>query len=371
MIRKLDRYVIVTFILALGVSTLVLAGLYMIVHFFTSLSDFIAIRQEKIFLFIIQYYFYRFPLILLELLPIITLIAAMLTVTQLIRRNELVPIFSAGISIYRVLRPIFILAALISVLMFVMDEKVVPLLTYSLSKTDKILESEGMGRYLILRNQNDSVVIEGYNYIKKRMYDVTVTKYSPSGEVQSQIFAQKGNWVNPTRRSPVARADEGNGNIGWHFSNGVIYFYDADGHRKGPPFYFGREGFRPALTLKPEDLDKTEATISYAEMAELQKLIQEYPHQVYLKVRLYQKIASPLSNFILLMLGLPFILMGETRNFWAGSAICLFVSLAYFMTRFLAEELGLKAVLSPQVATGLPLVLFGLIALGLARKIRT
>lgn len=357
--KKLDRYIIHHFLFALGISALVLLGVYLVVHFFTSLQDFIQIHQENTFLFILKYYLCRLPLILLMLLPIITLVAAMLTVTKFIRDNEFIPVFSAGISIYRALLPVFGLALLISGLMFLLDEEIIPRLRQDLSRTDKILKSEGSDYNILTHDgMNSSIFIKEYDYIKKVMHKVSVTKCNKENKLEAKIIAETGCW-------------EERENPGWYLYDGVAYSYDEQGLRKGLPERFAESGYLLTTDLTPEDMEKTGDILSYTEISDIRKLINRYPHQAYLKVKLYNKITFPLTNLILLALGLPFVLIGESRNFFIGIGICLSVGIIFFLVQFLFESLGTKGIIQPALATGAPLVLFGLIALILFRQVRT
>lgn len=361
--RKLDSYILKNFVLTLTVSTVVLIGLYIVVHFFTRLADFFEIKDQNLFTFIFKYYFYRLPLILVEIMPLITLIAAMLTITRFIKTRELIPIFSAGISIYRVFVPIFAVAALLALVIFFLDENIVPRLIKPLAESDKLLGSAGTERYLVVRDQSDSsILIERYNYQKHEMKNVTVTQCNAAGEPKAQYFARRGQWLEVDNETEKPQ---------WFFYDGVAYFYEPSGIRKGAPLYFGAEGIPVDLDLKPGQLERAEDSVSYSRISDLVELVNQYPHQNYLRVRLYKKLAAPFTNLILLLLGLPLILISESRNVFLGSGICLVVGIAFFVILFLAELMGTQGVIAPAWAVFLPLILLTIIALGLMKKIRT
>ncbi|MEK7447979.1 MAG: LptF/LptG family permease [Planctomycetota bacterium] len=370
--KKIDRYVLNQFVLTLGVTTLVLSGLYLIVHFFTNIQEFTMVSHKNILGFIIKYYLYRIPLILLDLIPIITLVAAMVTITRFIKTNELTPMFSAGLSIYRILVPVFIIALVISILMFFIDEKIIPAFNENISQTDKILTSEGQERYILTYdNRYSTVLIKNYDYTNQTMHQVSITECNENNSLRAKLIAETASWEIAFSETSPAFGGASRLSQGWYLYNGVVYSYDESGFRKGPPRRFGPEGYLWSTDLTPADLAKTDDTLSYTESAKLKKMITQYPHQNYLKVKFYNKITFPLVNIILLLLGLPFVLIGESKNFFTGVGICLAVVIIFFMVQFFFESLGTKGFIHPLISAWFPLVFFGLIAVLLFGRVRT
>ena len=121
-IRKLDYYVLKSFLFALTISILALLGLYIVIHFFTNISDFIEITQQEIFIFIPRYYLIRLPIILYKLIPIMMLIAVMIAVARLMKPRDLIAMLSAGIGIHRIVLPIFIAVLVIIGIMYFISE---------------------------------------------------------------------------------------------------------------------------------------------------------------------------------------------------------------------------------------------------------
>ena len=147
-IRKLDYYVLKSFLFALTISILALLGLYIVIHFFTNISDFIEITQQEIFIFIPRYYLIRLPIILYKLIPIMMLIAVMIAISRLMKTRELIAMLSAGIGIHRIVLPIFIAVLVIIGIMYFISESIMPYLGKYLTITEKILKSEGSDRFL-------------------------------------------------------------------------------------------------------------------------------------------------------------------------------------------------------------------------------
>jgi len=366
-IRKLDLYVLRAFLFALMVSVFSLLGLYIIIHFFTNVSDFIEITQQDIFIFIPRYYFIRLPLILSKLLPIMILIAVMIAISRLMKTRELVAMLSAGIGMHRIMLPIFVVILLIIGGMYCIDEALIPNIAKDLTVTEKILKSEGSDRFLIRHIAGNQIIIKKYDYVKQQMHDIWVNQYDKENNLAAQIVAEKGVWL--LKKSVQ----------GWMLSNGTVYYYNEKGLRKSAPQEFAAYepakpdpgGFLLAGGLTPQAIESVEESSSYMKSAQLRENILAQPNNKAMQVQYYSRWTNPLVILILIFLGLPFALARKSQSFFTGVGICLVVSLVFFMVKFLSEGLGNKGILNPFLAVILPLIIFGMVGIILSTRIRT
>ncbi|MEK7309358.1 MAG: LptF/LptG family permease [Planctomycetota bacterium] len=405
-IRKLDYYVLKSFLFALIISILALLGLYIVIHFFTNISDFIEITQQEIFIFIPRYYLIRLPIILYKLIPIMMLIAVMIAISRLMKTRELIAMLSAGIGIHRIVLPIFIAVLVIIGIMYFISESIMPYLGKYLTITEKILKSEGSDRFLTrsafsetslnafggqtrsdaasehrsdrppsgrdLASAGDSEQISGYqftikkyDYVKQQMHSIWINQYDRDNNLIAQIIAEKAEWTEKPKGSagkPVA---------GWMLYNGTIYSYDNKGVRKSAPEVFRDNGFLLACDLTPRSIEKVEESSSYMNSIQLANLITLEPNNHTLQVQYYSKLTDPLIVLILIFLGLPFALASKSQNFFTGIGICLSSSMAFFLIKFLFEGFGNKGLLPPLLAVTLPLIIFAVIGIILSKRIRT
>lgn len=357
MIRKLDWYLIKYFLFSLIVTTFILLGLFLVIDFFSKLKPFMVTEQSSVISFIIEYYAYRLPIYLLDLLPIITLAAVILTIIRFIKTHELIPMFSAGISARRIILPFFVIASILAILMFLANELLIPSLEEKLSYLDKVLRFEGFERYLLIHDSDkNSILIERYDYTHKKMTNVKMIKFDANGDFKAIISAEYSLWQNISQP-------------GWVLYNGIEYLYDKRGGRQAKRF--AQEGHYMETTLTTADLERSEKSLSYMGINDITALINQYPHRAYLKMQLYNKFTIPLSLLILLIIGIPFIMIGESHNLFMGIGICLLMSLLFFVSQFFFGNLGTKGIIPPLLAVTFPLILFGLIGSFLLRKVQT
>ncbi|MFH1231618.1 MAG: LptF/LptG family permease [Planctomycetota bacterium] len=357
-IRKLDIYILKSFLFALIISILSLTGLYVVIHFFTNIGDFIEVSQESLFTFIPYYYLIRLPIILFKLLPIIMLIAVMITIVRLMKTRELIAMLSAGIAVYRIVLPIFITILFVIAIMYYNNEKIVPSLGKNITLTEKILKSEGSDRFLIRQAGEYQFTIKKYNYPQQQMNDVWINQYDRENNLITQIVAERGVWS--TRKTP-----------GWLLFNGLIYSYDANAHRKSNPQAFQQDGFLLSCGLTPRSIEKLEESSSYLSLTQLNSLISTQPQNSSLKVQYYSKLTEPLTALILIFMGLPFAIVRKSQSLTKGIGICLIISLTFFVVKFLSEGMGNKGILPPFWAITLPLLIFAIFGIIMSKRIRT
>ncbi|MBI4833810.1 MAG: LptF/LptG family permease [Planctomycetes bacterium] len=368
MIKKIDAYIIRYFLFSMLIITFILLGLYLVIDFFTKLTPFMETNQASALALIFKYYIYRFPIYLVDLLPIIILATAMITVSRFIKTNEFIPMLFSGISMRRIISPILTIALIMVVVTFLINEMIIPLLESEISHTDKILRFEGAERYILTQDDSrNSLLIERYDYTHKKMTNINMVNFNQSKAFNSTLSAEYGIWypeIIPNMSSISVTGP------GWVVYNGVEYTYNpVNGARQIKRF--GEEGYYLQTSLTPTDLERSEKSLSYMGVYDLSSRILQYPHQVHLKIQLYNKFVIPFSLFILVFAGIPFLLLGESRNLFTGIGICLVVSIAFFVTQFFFINLGNKGILPAPFAVTLPLVIFGTIGLVFMKRVHT
>ena len=83
----------------------------------------------------------------------------------------------------------------------------------------------------------------------------------------------------------------------------------------------------------------------------------------FLGVKLHRRFAFPLANFILLLLGLPFVMRSESQSIILGLSMALALGTGYLIFTVICAHLGNVGGLNPMLSAWLPVLFFG--ALGL------
>jgi len=378
LLKTLDRYVIRSFLFSYAISLVVMIVLAVVIEAFLRLDDFVEAAHDispnfGVLTLMLQYYTVRLPIIFHILCPAVLLVGAMFTVGQLNRHNELLAMRAAGISVYRTIAPIFLITVLITGVLIADQELVIPALIKPIREAEDMLSGAQSNEYKNLEKTDyfgNRFQIASYQVFERKMVkDVNITAYYPSSnDMRLQIKAREGAW----------KRSEKDGKGRWHLSDGHIYAYDTAGNEIPSKQWdmepdFGKDGyvilgeedssnsfFQIQSNLTWEDMTPNDPLdiLEWQSTGEILRSLKASNPSADLFVAFHRRIAFPLSNIVLLMLGLPFVLGGEGRSTFVGLGICIIICAAFYGISILCTELGNRAALSPPAAAWLPIVLF-------------
>ena len=120
----IDRYIVKQFIFTFVFGVIALCTIFVVVNLLENLDKFL--DQKATFGVIAKYYVYYLPEIIKLLTPISTLIATLFTVGRLSTLNEITAMKSGGMSLYRLMLPLVLVAVILSFLQLYFNGWVVP-----------------------------------------------------------------------------------------------------------------------------------------------------------------------------------------------------------------------------------------------------
>ena len=121
--RRLDRYVLRQFIQALLLGLLAFLVIFIVIDFFEKLGDYI--DRDTPWLVVARLYLFKVPYITVLILPIAMLLASLFSLGRMSRDSELTAMLAAGVPLTRLLAPLFVFAALVSVGSYYFNDRVV------------------------------------------------------------------------------------------------------------------------------------------------------------------------------------------------------------------------------------------------------
>ena len=125
--RIIDRYLLRQFLGAFLICWFSLSGLIIVFDAFNNIEAFMhCAKGSQLFKVMVGYYAFRPILVFDQTCSVMTLMAAMFTVTWFQRHNEMTALMAAGISRIRILAPVIVAAVAILVLAAVNRETVMP-----------------------------------------------------------------------------------------------------------------------------------------------------------------------------------------------------------------------------------------------------
>ena len=345
--RLLDRYLLIRFVSALTLSVVGLLLIAIVVDLTENIDTFIdhhaAVAQ------ILLYYLYHTPYWIILTLPIAALMGTLFSLTGLARRNEITAMKAAGISLYRVLAPLLVFAAVFSGVAFLFADRVLPTATFRYNTIrDEIRSysrSDGSRRQVLLQD------VDG-QYIFTRSYDARRRK-------AHEILWER-QWDSRIAERVVANRLE------WR--DGEWMVFEGRHYGFGPEEEIATSAFDSLklerLTLKPSDFERQQKKPEEMNFAELQNYIsrarangEDVTRQL---VDLHLKISFPVTCFIVVLLGAP--LGANTRRAgWANSfGVGILICFAFYSCVKMGQALGWNQILPPLVGSWLANIVFGL-----------
>jgi lipopolysaccharide export system permease protein len=351
-LKILDRYVLRAWAASLATTTVALLAVVLVADLVGHLEKFMDAPVDSRAALVARYYGVRLPVFFVWVAPMICLAAMMLTLTRFARSNEILPVLAAGLSIRRFLAPAAAGSVLVSVAMFLIDERVVPRFADSFRETERLLQGEsGVENVIVTDGAGQDWLARRYSPRDFRLEQVLLVRLGPGSRRLSDVTAKEALW----KRSQK----------GWLLRDGVETTYDPETQRRLPERKpIPPEGLLVPSDLRPNEILESDAMFRISTLSQIERNIALYPHQPFWRVQWHSKWTMPLANIVLLLIGVPLILGAGTRNVFAGVGIAVGLGLVFFATLVAFLDAGNTGRLDPIVATWFPIVLFG--ALGAA-----
>jgi LPS export ABC transporter permease LptG/LPS export ABC transporter permease LptF len=348
----LDDYVLRQFLEYLGLVLATFVVLTLVFTFFELLGD--IIRNRIALITVGEYLLNVIPSMIYLMTPLSALIAVLVTFGLLQKSNELTAMKATGISLYRLIVPILILAAMLSLTLFVFDQLYLP----RANKRQDALRNEIKGKpaqtYLnpqhkwIFGAHQEIYYYEFFDSERNQFANLSVFDIDQRAfALTERTFASRVFWNDSLRKWVFER--------GWtrtlaatqvkdYRTFDVTTFADVD----EPPSYFKKE------------------VKQYSEMNfdELKGYIRELEQGgfdvVRLKVQLYKKLSFPLITLVMSILAIPFALSAGRQGALRGVATAIGIAVVYWITSGLFEAMGNVNQLPAVLAAWSPDVIFAL-----------
>jgi lipopolysaccharide export system permease protein len=378
----LDRYVTRQFLFGLVFSLIAFWVIFLVVDLVEHLDTFI--DRHTTFFMIVEYYFYYTPYIIVLSLPVAMLLSSLFSLGQLAKHNELLAMKSAGISLYRILLPLFVLAFLISLVTIVFGGSLVPFAYQKMMEVKTVeIERESKERNILLHDifvqgENGTIFhLDVYNSKEKTGSGVLVQKFEKNRlkeEIQAKKISWKGNgWLFEEGRERIFTdslkelklSEESAPNESTTLAEDVgVEKYET----------FDRL-LRFDLKIKPEALaqkQKKPEEMGYFELSDYVKIKKRSGQDVAKETTdLYLKISFPFVNFIIVLFGAPIAANPKRSGVAIGFAISLFISFVYYTLVRMGQSFGYSERLPPLFAAWSANIFFfilGIVLLVKAKK---
>ena len=353
--RILDRYILHSMVKVFIGCILMFLMLYVIIDAFSHLDEILKQKTNINLLFI--YYLNFLPFIFVQVAPFVCLLGCLYTLGLLNRNNEIIAMRTSGLSIFQISKTLIIFACLVSILVFLVNDKFVPQSEINKQKIkDKMQEvdNENQGKtqeaiinLSIYGLKNRLFFINKFIVSENLMEGITILEHDKQANVRKKIVASKGLYKDGL----------------WYFYECVTYFFDEDSRLKGNPAYFPEQIMN--ITESPQDFLRQRQKPEFMSVTQLKdyilKLSQSKTKTVIrnLEVDLYQRFFMPLTCLVILIVGIPFSLIMRKRATGLSSlGIAIMVGFLYYVVTAVSIAFGKAGLLPPILAVSLSHILF-------------
>jgi len=376
--KILDRYVAKNFLIGYAIALAVLIGLRILIDLFVKIDEFtehIDLGTAAVIKNILTFYGLNCTLYFRDFAGMITVVAASFSFGRMVRSNELVAVMASGVSLKRIIGPIVFLAVLLTGVLVVDQEWIIPRLADKLVRSHDDIPGQESYDVKFIGDGNGSLM-------SSQRFDVeTSTLYQPTillrrqvdpgiWEVTARIDAGKAVYNDRTRQWDFYSRDPNDPNSSeWHMYAGdpnearwLPYGLLFETNSSGKPRRIA--SYASDITARDIPVMRKSEHKTLLGLRELNKLAAQGT-QVGDLAQLYSqkhfRITDPIINLIMLMISLPLLVCRDPKSIKSAITISFALTGACFITTFVCKILATEVVFDkvmPELWAWLPVFIF-------------
>jgi LPS export ABC transporter permease LptF/LPS export ABC transporter permease LptG len=359
----IDDYVLRDFFVYLGMIVSTFLVLLLVFTLFELLGD--ILRNQTPVLVVAAYLLNVAPYLLYSVAPLIMLLAVLITFGLMNRSNEITAIKATGTSVYRIVTPVLLAAAVLAAGLFFADQFYLP----HTNKRQEALHNQIKGKpaqtYLrpdrrwIFGQHSDIYYYQFFDPDRDQFANLTIFQIDPASfAITQRIHAERAHWAESMGR--------------WIYEQG--WQRTLQGSAIGGYHTFDVSTF-PELSEPPSYFKKEVKQYSEMNYEELRRYIRDLQQSgfdvVRLRVQLNKKLSYPLITLIMAVLAVPFSMSAAKKGAITGIAVAVGIAVVYTVVSRLFEAMGDISQLPPALAAWSPDLIFALAGAYLILKIPT
>jgi lipopolysaccharide export system permease protein len=373
----IHRYLLRQFLQVFIICFCSLMGLFVVIDAFQNLEEFVRYGDNHggVLSVITRYYAYRSLSFFDTTSAVVTLIAAMFTLSNFQRFNELTALLAAGIPKWKIIRPIVVVGLIIALAATVNREIIIPACRDQLSRDVHDLWGEKAKEVYPRPDDTTDVLIRGKQSIAKTQ------------QIHEPSFLLPAAWNAPFRELKAADAfyqPEADGRPSGYLLKGVSQPKGLDKlpslPRQGSPVVLTPRDYPwlaadECFVVSEITFDQLAGNDHWLQFSSTLDLIRARRNASLglgadVAVTIHSHILQPLLDMILLFLGLPLILRRGSRNVFMAVGLCLSVVVGFMIVVTAMQYLGSSYLIPPDLAAWCPLILFAPVAMAMSEPLR-
>lgn len=355
MLNKIDRYILRNFILTFIFLLLAFSAIAIVIDYTEKVEDFVSKKVPAIE--ILGYFRNFIPYILALLFPIFIFVAVIFFTSRLANRSELIAMLSSGMSFRRLLRPYFIGAGIISLVLLAANYYIIPKANKSRLKfEEKYLWERTYSKddnFHMRLNPSEYIFMQSYNPDSKTAYRFSYEKIKGT-EITQKIMADRCIFDSIHNQ--------------WKLHDAIERVYIGTNEKLLTHKLLQKKfGFTPSDLVERRELKQLMTTPELNRFINREKekgsegLTEYY-------IEKYRRTASPFSAFVLSIIGACI----ASRKVRGGSgihlAIGLMISAIYILMMQFSTTFAIKGNLHPFIAVWIPNLVFSGVAVFMYKR---
>jgi len=298
---------------------------------------------------IAAFFLYKIPLIVSQITPIAVLLGVLAVFGLMSKNNEITVLKSGGISLHYLLLPVGIIGIILTILLFIFSEVVVPISVVKANRIEDMKSASKMttsrGKNIWIRGNKTITHITYYNPADQTISGISIAYFNKDFSLTRRIDARSGKYINDN----------------WVFYDCMIQQHlDAD--QQDHEVLFHDEKICQ-IDLQPSDLVRVAKESEEMPFVYLYHYIQKVESEGYdaskYRVDFYAKTAFPFICFILSMFGAGLALKNSTKEGMVISfAYGILIVFIYWSFYSFCLSLGYGNVLPPMIAAWIANLIF-------------
>ncbi len=341
--RIVDRHLVKEFVRPFGFCVAIFSMLFIVIDSFNNLDEFM--KHGVHYKIVLSYYLYLFPTLLVQIVPISTLVAVLYGLGHLNRHNEIIALKASGVSTTQILVPYICLGTIISFGILLTNETIAPKFAVAstaimeglIQKGKKNLNERAIKNVTLYGKGNRIIFAREYEVMSKTLRDVNILEDNSNKILQGKFTAKEARYENGV----------------WICYDVMKYQLDRRGDIIGEPRFLAK------MTLdipeKPEDFLKESSEVQFMTSKELRQYTDHLKGTSRdlirrLLVDFHNKMALPFASLIVMLIGAPLALTTKRASAMVGIGTSLLVVLFYYALDSICLALGKGGYLPPIMA---------------------
>ena len=348
--RILDRYILKSIIYIFFSCIFVFLFLYVVIDLLSNLDE--ILKHQASLKLLARYYLSYLPIMFVQVSPFACLLSTVYTFGKLNHNNEIIAMRSSGLSIFAIARNALIFGFLISLTVFWINDRFVPISLTENQKIkiqieeglikDKSKKNESITNLTLYGLRNRLFFISKFSLATKTMEGITILEQDENQNLTKKIIASKGIYQDGL----------------WRFSQCITYKFDHNGQVIDEPGYLEEEIM--SIPETPENLASLRQKPEQMNIRQMQDYIWILSKSGAttvirnLNVDLYQRFCSPFTSIIIILLGIPFsLLMRKRATGMSAIGVSIIVGFLYYVLDAICLAVGKSGLLMPILAASL------------------